>query len=568
MRPKSVLVLTLLLFGLYVARLFQLQILEHERWAREAEENYTRTVPIRHLRGLILDRKGQVLAGWEPSFQVMAVREKLTQKEIEQLEATLGAPILPQVNNWGSQYTVLRKGLSFQTVLKLEERSERFPWVTTIAFPRRAYPYGALFFHALGYVGEISPMELAKKRAEGYRPGDVIGKMGVEETYEPLLRGKDGLRFLRIDALGRVIEQDFRPPMKPQKGEDLVLTLDLDLQRAAARLLEPYERAALIALDPRTGEVLALYSKPAFDPNLLVRGVPGETWRALVQHEAAPLLNRVIAGRYPPGSIFKLVTAAVALELGVIRRETHLSPCTGQYRLGRRVFKCWKPEGHGSLDLPHAIEVSCDVYFYQVGRRIGLERFTAFLAKSGIFEPTGIDLPGEKRGFAPTIAWYERTYGRYGYGEGNVLNLAIGQGEILMTPVEIALLTAAIAMDGKAPRPHIRKEMTPDTFRLPFSPRTLAVVREGMWLAVNGEHGTARYTGRSDQVVIAGKTGTAQNPHGEDHSLFTAFAPYEDPQIVVTVVVEHGGHGSEAAAPVARALIEAYFRHGEELAER
>lgn len=560
MRQRGALLLSLMLFGLYVIRLFQLQVLEHKRWAMEAEENYTRTLPIPHLRGLILDRKGRVLAGWEPSFQVMAVRERLSKGEIHRLEEVLGRPLLPRPDAIKGAYTVLQTGLPFETVLRLEERSEHFPWVAITAFPRRAYPYRDLFFHALGYVGEISAAELAQRRAEGYRQGDRIGKMGIERAYEPLLRGRDGVRFLRIDALGRVVEQDFRPPIKPQKGKDLVLSLDLDLQEAAARLLAPYERAALVALDPRTGEVLALYSKPGIDPNLLVGGVPAERWRALTRHEASPLLNRVIAGLYPPGSIFKLVTGAVALELGLLRPETHLLPCTGSYRLGRRVFKCWKPEGHGSLDLPHAIEASCDVYFYQVGRRVGLAQFTEFLARSGIFEPTGIDLPGEKPGFVPTIPWYTRTYGKYGYGEGNVLNLAIGQGEILMTPIQITLLTAAIAMGGKAPRPHLNRDMVPDTFRLPFSPQTLSVIREGMWLAVNGEHGTARYTGHSDRVSIAGKTGTAQNPHGEDHSLFTAFAPYKDPRIVVTVVVEHGGHGSEAAAPVARALIEEYLQ--------
>jgi penicillin-binding protein 2 len=318
-------------------------------------------------------------------------------------------------------------------------------------------------------------------------------------------------------------------------------------------------------MDPRTGDILVMYSKPAFDPNVLASGPSADEWNSLLTSASSPLLNRACSGLYPPGSIFKLITTMMGIDMGFVDRGTRLGPCHGTYWFGDRSWRCWKFEGHGNVDPLKAIEVSCDIYFYQLARKIGLSEFLLDLVGREIPPVYDFDFPELRRGFAPTLEWYDRQYGSRGYGPGNVLNLGIGQGELLMTPLEITLTTAAIAWDGAAESPSIltrtrlaSKEKRAKKVVLNYSPKALGLAKEGMRRAVEGREATG-YAARVRGMEVAGKTGTVQNPKGEDHSLFTCFAPYESPEIVVTVVVENAGSGSAFAAPMAGRVLERYF---------
>ena len=548
----------------FAIRLFKIQILEFKEYRELAKQNYIKALKIPHLRGRILDRNGHVIAEWTPSFRISVIAEKVEKEEILELSRFLDIPVDLSRLSTGPGYIPIFDDVPMEKILKLQEVADRFPWAVVSPYPKRNYISDSVLAraisHVVGYVGEASENDIATGR---YSLGDYLGKYGVEKQYESILRGRDGYRFFAVDVHGRIIKADPRPMIPPEKGHDLILSIDLDLERFIDSLFEPYEAGACVVLNAKNGEVLALYSKPGFDPNKMSFGLTFSEWLELINSPQKPLLNRAICGRYPPGSIYKLVSAVIGLEVGVLDSSKRFLPCYGSFRFGRRVWRCWRPEGHGSLDLPHAIEQSCDVYFYQVGIAIGLERFLDYSQKLPLAIKTGIDLPGECTGFIPTISWYEKTYGKRGFGPGNVLNLAIGQGEILLTPLEMATFTALIAR-GKVPRPHVVHEIEGlgppkvDTLVLPVDTTKLGPVRYGMWLVVNGLHGTARWS-RPLTVEAAGKTGTAQNPHGEDHALFTVYAPYSDPEIVVTVVVENAGHGGAVAAPIANRVVDYYF---------
>ncbi len=565
-RLKVVIGLVGLSFSLLFLRLIKIQLIDHEKYLQRAESNYIKALRIPHIRGRIFDRNGKVLASWVPAFRLSVMAEHITPEDLDSLANFLGIRIDKKKLKQGPGYIPLVDNIPFEKAILLEEESERFPWVVVSTFPMRSYTRDSVLAraisHIVGYVGEASQEDIKKR---GYSIGDYVGKYGIERQYEEYLRGKDGYRFFAVDVMGRIVKTDPRPRIDPQKGHDLELTIDSELEKVIDSLFREYDRGACVVIDVKTGEVLASYSKPGFDPNKISYGLTPSEWNELVNTPDKPLLNRVICGIYPPGSIFKLASASIALDVGAVDSTTRFRPCHGSFRFGRRVWGCWKPSGHGSLDLPHAIEHSCDVYFYQLGIAVGLNRFLDEAHKLGMDKPVGVDLPGECRGFIPTIEWYRKTYGPRGFGPGNVLNLAIGQGELLFTPIEIATFTGLIAR-GKMPRPHFVREILGvgpprvDTLYFPLDTTKLGAVRYGMWLVVNDPGGTA-YWHRPKVVEAAGKTGTAQNPHGKDHALFTAYAPYKDPEIVVTVVVENSGHGGSVAAPIASAVIDWYFSH-------
>ncbi len=553
-------------FALLFARLVKIQLIDHPEYVRRAESNYIKALRIPHIRGRIFDRNGKTIASWVPAFRLSVISEKITPAMVESLSNFLDIKIDTGRLSRGPGYIPLVDNIPFEKAVLLEEEIERFPWVVVSSFPRRVYIRDSVLAraisHVVGYVGEATKEDIEKR---GYSLGDYVGKFGIEKQYEKYLRGKDGFRFFAVDVRGRIVEADPRPRIDPTKGHDITLAIDLELERVIDSLFSKYDRGACIVLNAKTGEVLASYSKPGFDPNRMSYGLTVSEWNRLLNAPDKPILNRVICGAYPPGSIFKIASAAIALDVGAVDSSTRFRPCHGSFRYGRRVWGCWKPSGHGSLDLPHAIQHSCDVYFYQLGIAVGLERFLKEAHKLGMDKPVGIDLPGECHGFIPTIDWYHKTYGPRGYGPGNVLNLAIGQGELLFTPIEIATFTGLVAR-GKMPRPHILKHIAGigplkvDTLYFPLDTTKLGAVRYGMWLVVNEPGGTA-YWHRPKTVEAAGKTGTAQNPHGKDHALFTAYAPYRDPEIVVTVIVENSGHGGSVAAPIASAIIDWYFSH-------
>jgi penicillin-binding protein 2 len=431
---------------------------------------------------------------------------------------------------------------------------------------RRLHRGPARLAHVLGYVREVGPQHL-ERMGDYYRPGSPIGYTGVEATYEPFLRGEKGYRFVVVNALGQPVAafRERRYDVPARKGFDLYLSIDARLQAIAEQLLEGH-RGAIVALDPQTGEVLALVSKPDYDPEPLNRRDAGSYYLRLLQDPERPLFNRALQSLYPPGSTWKMVVAAAALQDSLITERTHVS-CTGGFVYGGRMYRCH--HAHGAVNVVQALRVSCNTFFYQLGLRVGLERLSRVGALFGFGHPTGIDLPGESRGVLPTRDYYERRYGKQGWSEGGrLVNLGIGQGELSVTPLQMAVYAAALAT-GVVRQPHVVRavvnpytgELQPLTHaeaRLPLRPEVLELLRQGMEEVVNAPGGTAQ-AARLPGVRVCGKTGTAQNPHGKDHAWFIGFAPRENPRIAFCVMVENAGFGGAVAAPIARQLLEAFF---------
>ncbi len=585
-RERTLMIAVVGIFGLVILRLFVLQVLEGSRYRELSEENRIRVEVLTAPRGEIRDRKGRLLADCVPSFTVsLDPLDKAYVRNPSLLDSTLAAlgPMLDvdtavlrdkirRERKISFLPVRLKRNVDIKSVAFVSEHRDRLPGVQVESEPLRRYPLGLMASHLLGYVGEISDKELADPAYADYLSGDLMGRMGIERRYEKLLRGQDGKRFVEVNALGR--KGDFlgeKHPVLPTRGTNLTLTIDLDLQRAAEDAFEAGARGAVVAIDPRNGEVLALASKPNYDPNEFSTGITQERWSEMSGGGNYPLFNRAIQAAYPPGSTLKPFTALAGLEAGAITAGTYFAQsCTGEYRFGSRLFGCWKHDGHGSLAVHDAIVRSCDVYFYQLGLRIGLDRLAEYMAKLDLSGKTGIDLPQERRGLFPDEAWYDRHFGAGRWSRGIILNIAIGQGEVTLTPVKLAQLAAFIANGGTLWKPHLirgvgsdrtlRSETPEDSLRhdVAVSARSLSVVRAAMASVVSDPQGTGGRA-RVDSLTIAGKTGTAQNPHGKDHALFICFAPVESPRIAIAVLVENAGHGSTAAAPIARKVLEAFF---------
>ncbi|TMQ48826.1 MAG: penicillin-binding protein 2 [Candidatus Eisenbacteria bacterium] len=582
-RERTLSILVVGIFALVLLRLFTLQVLQGSKYRELSEENRIRVEVLTAPRGEIRDRKGRLLADCVPSFTVtLDPFDKVYTRDPARLDSTLQAlaPILG-VDAASLRDKIrkerkvsflpirLRRNVEKRSVAFVSEHLDRLPGVQVESEPLRRYPLGLMASHLLGYVGEISDKELLDPVYSNYLSGDLIGRMGIERGYEKLLRGVDGKRFVEVNALGRKGEfLGEKHPILPTRGTDLTLTIDLDVQRAAEEAFEPGARGAVVALDPRNGDVLALASKPNYDPNEFSMGITQERWSELSSGGNYPLFNRAIQAAYPPGSTIKPFTALAGLENGVMTPGTFFAQsCTGEFRFGTRLFGCWKHEGHGSLSMHNAIVRSCDVYFYQLGIRIGLERLSAFMSKLTLSDKTGIDLPQERRGLYPDPAWYDKRFGAGRWSRGIILNLAIGQGEVILTPVKLAQIAAFIANGGTLWKPHLIRSVgstaaaaSGDSIGqyVALDARSLAAVRSAMASVVSDPQGTGGQA-RLDSISVAGKTGTAQNPHGKDHALFICFAPVDAPRIAVAVLVENAGHGSTAAAPIARKVLQSFF---------
>ena len=576
------------IFLLLAMRLWYLQIINVDRYRELSEKNRTRYVPITAPRGPIFDRNGDLLVDNRPAFGVSVLRQEVENRDelLQRLSGFLGVDKSELESRWkaGRNYPIfhplpLAEDVSRDVLERVQENSVDLPGVLIEVRPLRAYPHKEMAANLLGYLGEISDSDLQSPAFEGYRPGDFVGKSGLEKNLESYLRGKDGERRVEVDVQGK--ELRILKTLEPKPGDKVYLTLRSDLQQAAADAFGDQSGAA-VAIDVHTGEVLAMVSRPSFNPALFARGISSKEWVALLKNPRHPLQNKAIRGQYPPGSTFKIITALAALQAGVVSPSTEVD-CKGRITLGRRVFRCWKRWGHGLIDLNNAIKESCDVWFYEAGLNVGIDRIAAMARQFGLGQPLGFRLEGEKGGLVPDREWKRRRFGASWY-DGETAIAAIGQGYDLVTPLQLATMTAAVANGGTVFRPHVVKRIeefsgkvvlqnSPEAIRtVSLRDGVLRAVRRGMEAAVNDPHGTAGSC-KLKQVRVAGKTGTAQvikrkadQEKGEDisyrfrdHALFVAYAPAEDPQIAVAVVVEHGGHGGSAAGPIARAIFEKYF---------
>lgn len=567
-----------LLFLFLVVRLFALQIIKNEYYAALSEENRIRIVPIEPPRGLVYDRNGTLLVDNYPSYTVSVLPNEVADIEttLKELSMVLGADqaeLMARCQPRAIRFSPVKiqRDVSFDIVSYIEENRLDLPGVICQVEPKRRYVYGEVISHVLGYTGEISEQELKTFHDRGYLCGWAIGKDGLEQAYEEDLKGQNGFNYLEVNAVGREIGLlTGKDPVPPVPGKNLHLTLDIRLQHFVHRLFEKDMIGSIVALDPQTGEILAMVSSPTFDPNRFSSVLTPEEWITLHTDPQHPLLNRAIEALYPPGSTLKLVTAAAGLESGTITVHTRLQACTGGMQFGNRVFHCWAEEGHGALNLMGAIAQSCDVYFYQLGQRVGLNTWSKFARIFGFGRPAGVDLEGEEGGLVPSSDYYNKRYGKRKWSPNLIVNLSVGQGEVLVTPLQLAVFAGLIGMDGVWYQPHLvkaielpasghaMKRSSEARYISGISKRTFGVLQKAMADVVNGAWGTAR-AAAIEGVTVAGKTGTAQNPHGDDHAWFICYAPADDPVIAVAVIVENGGKGSAVAAPLAKRVLEAYL---------
>jgi len=587
----------ILVFVVFLLRLFQLQVVEWQDLVERSERNSIHRLRLEAPRGDLLDREGRLLATTRPAFGVeilpselkrravtLATLAQLIDRDAAGLETLVGNP------QGRARYQPIRvaSDLSYDELARVESYRYALPGVVTDVRPRRYYIYGDLAAHLFGSLGEIRSDQLKRLEFSGYRSGEIIGQTGLESVLERHLRGREGGRVIVVDVAGREVE--LLDEIDPVAGGSVTLTIDLDLQRAAEasfRANEPEgedKMGALVALDPRNGDVLAMVARPAFDPNDFAGGVDTATWNALNSDEWHPLNNRALSGQYPPGSTFKAIVAAAALADNVVSPNERVY-CPGHFRLGRRTYRCWKRGGHGEVNLHDALKASCDVYFYTVGLKLGIDRIAYYAKKFGLGRKTGIEIGPERAGLIPSTDWKERRLNEK-WILGETVSASIGQGYDLVTPIQLAIAYAAIANGGEVLVPHLvleRKRLDGESIEvrrrevrgtLPLSATALEAVRQGLFAVVQDKEGTGGRA-RIPGISVAGKTGTSQvvqlkrdDEQGNedeipfkyrDHAWFVAFAPVEDPEIVVAVLVEHGGHGGSAAAPLAKAVMETYF---------
>jgi len=560
-------------FSLVVSvNLFKMQILENPTYEKKSEENSIKKNVIYAPRGVFYDRNGEVLVSNKPSFTLQITPSQYKSNLTSMLENVMKEDsgyiynVLNKYKGFASDRPIrIKRDIDFQTLAWYEENSEKLSGVDYVIETQRDYSYGVIGSHIFGYTKEITSQELAQKK-EFYDLGDYIGSKGLEKTYEEYLRGSKGYNLVLVDSRQRIISRYLsgKEDINPIKGKDLVLTLDLPTQKKAEELFLG-KKGAVVAIEPSTGEIIAFTSSPSFDLNSFASVTSGATWNDLVNDPDKPLFNRATMSIYPPGSTIKMLEALIGLEENIIDKDYTIN-CQGGYRFGDRFFKC--THVHGTVDLERSIEKSCNTYYYKLMLDIGLEKWAEYMRKFGFGSKTEVDISEESSGLVPDTEYYNRVYGPRGWTRGFLVSLGIGQGELSATPIQLAQYVSLLANFGETYKPHFVKgyinedgELVKFPFekiRVDIKKENFEIVRKGMYNVVN-ESGTATWIKRQD-VVIAGKTGTSQNPHGKDHALFVGFAPYDNPKIAVAVFVENVGFGSTHAAPIARDLILSYLR--------
>jgi len=584
-------VVLIVFFAILIARLWSLQIQQGDEYKKLAENNRVRYLEVAAPRGNILDRKGREIVTNRPSFNVVWIREdgrlddeliKKMARVLDEEVSALLARIRKMAGTPGHFPVRLAEDIDWDKVAYIENNRMELPGIKIEVVPLRVYHYGNVASHVIGYLGEINKKELNKAEPGVYRGGDMIGKMGLERLREKELRGEKGRHYMEVNALG--FEQRNLKGTDPLPGNDLQLTLDVDMQKAAEDIMMEEEKSgAVVAIEVNSGRLLMLASSPVLEIDKFIGGISHKNWQEMLDNPHHPLINKVVQGQYPPASTYKIVTAIAGLGEGVINPDTIIY-CPGYYRFGNRTYRCWKRGGHGAVNLKRALSESCDVYFYQVGQRLGVNRLAGYATRLGLGKKTGVEMEHEKTGLIPTAEWKMKRYGKP-WQEGETLSVAIGQGFDLVTPVQLALMTATVANGGTLYKPSLIETVRDPDGRVieQFKPtvlerftghgRNLQLVRNGLVEAVNGRRGTGRRA-RFENITVAGKTGTAQVvrlkqykhlkeediPYKyRDHAWFTCFAPAENPEIAVSVLVEHGLHGGSAAAPIAKAVLAKYF---------
>jgi penicillin-binding protein 2 len=566
-RVASVGVAALLL--VLAAAFFRTQVVDYERYALQSETNRLREVPLPAPRGIILDRNGLVIAENIPGYTVSVISQgkdslRAVLRRLSRIVSLADDQIEAKVKSYlaaPSRPAVVLSDATFEEVSVLEEHRTEFPGLIIQASPKRYYPDGPAVSAVVGYTGQINDRELTQSTYRDYKPGQDIGRAGIERQYESRLRGREGARFVEVDARGRVVRPDgARPDLLPVSAPALKTHLDLELQRFVAKYFaDSGLQGGAIAMDPETGGVLALHSAPSFDPNRFIGGIPTGYWRELNSDPRKPLYNKAMQGIYPPASTFKLATAIIALQEKVVTISERMpQSCNGSYQFGSRSWRCWKRDGHGSLTLAQAIEQSCDVYFYQLGLRLSLAKLVAGGIALDFDKLSGIDLPNEQRPIWPydPVEYFNKRWGPGGWTSAVTLNLSIGQGENAQTILNMARFYTALATDGQAATPNVVRDTVRHERLFALSPQEMQGLRDALAGVVS-----SRGTAASAQIkgdTIAGKTGTAQNGSPRDHAWFVGFAPKSNPKIVVAVMLEYGAHGY-AAARVAARIIERYL---------
>jgi len=570
-RVRIMLIVIICGFFALLGRIAWLQLIEGERYFRISKNSCLRLIPLPCTRGLILDRKGKKLAENEAFFSVGVVPSNVA--NIDQLLKHLDRVLeidrervkrkIQQAPNFFRPVCV-KRNIGISMVTYLLEREEKFPGTIILAQPVRNYPYRQVGAHILGHLGEVNQEELSANSAFGVESGDLVGKMGIEKVYNSYLQGEKGGEQVEVDAYGRFLrvisEKD------PLPGDNIYLTIDLKMQEIAEKELGQRKGVVLIG-DPETGEILSLVSHPSFDPNLFSWGISESDWDKLVKDPNNPLENRALRGEYPPASTFKIIVAVAALEGNIIRKEDTLF-CAGKLQVGNRTFKCWKEEGHGRLNLEEAIVHSCDVFFYQLGLKVGVKRIIQYARLFGLGEVTGLDLVSEKNGFLPTPDWKLKNKGDSWY-DGDTANLSIGQGFILATPLQMFRVISALANGGILVKPYLVKKIVDSqgkiiknfsgekSEKISLSSSTLDFLRKSLREVV--KRGTG-WRAENKIVKIAGKTGTAElSKEEKPHNWFIGYAPSDDPRLAIVVLVEHREEEISIAAQIAGKILSQIF---------
>ncbi len=559
----------LFFFSILIYGFATLQVSKSDFYAKKSIDNSVRKITTLPVRGLIKDNKKQILVDNNAAYSVSMIPKVIADSTIQQVSELLNMDIVSIQEKLKKEYGFrpvnVAHDVPYQTVVYLEENRLQFPGVIISLEPKRFYHEGVFSPHLFGSLGEVTLAE--QKRSKVYEQGDIIGKTALEKKYDLNMRGKKGISYVGVDAAGRELgDYDTDLNIAPEHGNDIHLYMDYSIQQFAESLMTD-KLGSLVAIDTRNGGILAMVSKPDYDPRYLAGKIDSKIWNDLLSDQSHPLYSRSIQSVYPPGSTYKIVAAIAALEEKIVKPSWEVT-CPGYFKLGRKTIKCWNEGGHGTVDMYEAIKGSCNVYFYNLGLKIGLNVWSKYSKLFAFGKRTNVDLPNESSGLVPTEKFFNSRYGKNGWTRGNLANLAIGQGELLVTPLQLAQFAMILANKGTYYSPHLidylydhssgdkivsqQIEQTVEG----ISQENYDIITEAMRQVMDGGTG---WFGKVKDIEMAGKTGTAQNPHGDSHAWFMTFAPFEEPQIAVAIIVENGGGGGAVAAPIARMFLEKYF---------